>query len=208
MRNIVVLFDSGHGGMIGGNYVTAPNKMYKHRDGTIAYEGVINREIKDRVFRLFDLNGITYFDVSPGELDTPLPVRVDVANRIFNEYRDTHLVVYLSLHSNAGNGTGFEVYTSPGRTLSDSFATIWGEEIQKMFPLYKFRKDLSDGDLDKEAKFYVLMHTECPAVLAEYLFFDNYNDWVYQQTDDYKELAALSILSFVNRAELEIGGRF
>ena len=46
-----------------------------------------------------------------------------------------------------------------------------------------FRKDLSDGDSDKEANFYVLKYTYCPAVLVECLFQDNKSDVEYLLSD-------------------------
>ena len=33
-----------------------------------------------------------------------------------------------------------------------------------------------DGDPDQEAAFYLLRHTNCPAVLTENLFMDNHED--------------------------------
>ena len=38
------------------------------------------------------------------------------------------------------------------------------------FTLKKIRKDNSDGDPDKEYNFYILKHTQCPAVLTENFF--------------------------------------
>lgn len=40
----------------------------------------------------------------------------------------------------------------------------------------KIRKDMSDGDPDKESQFYILRKTKCPAVLTENLFQDNQED--------------------------------
>ena len=40
----------------------------------------------------------------------------------------------------------------------------------------KIRKDMTDGDPDKESGFYILKHTKCPAVLTENLFQDNKED--------------------------------
>jgi N-acetylmuramoyl-L-alanine amidase len=34
----------------------------------------------------------------------------------------------------------------------------------------KIRKDMSDGDPDKEANLYVIKNTKCPAVLTENFF--------------------------------------
>lgn len=46
-----------------------------------------------------------------------------------------------------------------------------------------FRMDTSDGDKDKEANFYVLNKTNCPAVLVECMFQDNKCDVEYLLSD-------------------------
>lgn len=42
-----------------------------------------------------------------------------------------------------------------------------------MFPKESMRPDNSDGDPDKEAHFYVLKKTFCPAILTENFFMTN-----------------------------------
>jgi len=75
-----------------------------------------------------------------------------------------------SEHESAG---GFEIFTSPGETDSDEFATEILESFAKRFPDIRLRKDLSDGDPDKEAKFKILTGTNGPAVLVELCFLSN-----------------------------------
>jgi len=94
-----------------------------------------------------------------------LPMRAKMANAF-----DTDLTI--SLHFNAAeerHAEGFEVYTSPGRTRADSFATILFTTLGEFVP-GPGRKDLSDGDPDKEAKFYMLTKTWSDAVLVEFGF--------------------------------------
>ena len=45
------------------------------------------------------------------------------------------------------------------------------------------RKDKSDGDEDYEARFYVLVHTACPAVLLEQGFFTSKIDQEFMRSD-------------------------
>lgn len=80
--------------------------------------------------------------------------------------------LFLSIHCNAGGGHGFEVFTSPGQTVSDSAAINLFNAYAREFPQLRKRMDLSDGDEDKEAKFTVLTHTQGPAVLFELEFID------------------------------------
>lgn len=173
---MIFLIDSGHGGMVGGNYVTAPAKMFKHGNGEVAYEGIINRKVKELLFKVMDQFDLTYVDVCPTELDLSLSIRVNFANHIAKKYeRDNCL--YVSLHSNAGGGTGSEFFTSKGDTVSDIYATMLYKEMKESFPDMKLRTDYSDGDPDKEADFFVLKNTICPAILSEFLFFDNFDEW-------------------------------
>jgi N-acetylmuramoyl-L-alanine amidase len=65
------------------------------------------------------------------------------------------------------------VYTSIGETKSDMYATKLYKEAEKKWEGEKFRKSYSDGDPDKEANFYVLKHTKCPAILSENFFMTN-----------------------------------
>jgi N-acetylmuramoyl-L-alanine amidase len=204
MKNILVILDAGHGGMINGVYTTAPAKMFKHSDGTTAYEGVINRQIKNELAMLLDHNGIAWDDVAPGNEDTSLETRTDKANEIYSIKKDTHLVLYLSIHSNAGGGTGFEVWTSVGQTLSDKYGELCSQQIKKDFPSFKFRAGTEDGDLDKEAQFWVLRKTDCPAILVEALFFDNFEDWKIQRTPKYISDMAHCLLSFIKQLKTDI----
>ncbi len=193
VKNIVL--DFGHGGIDkNGNYTTAPKKMKKFHDGVVAYEGVINRQIGALLLHFLQwefphLNIVT--TVKPNDArDISLSYRVRVANQ-YNP-KET---IFLSIHSNAspnGNARGFEVFTTKGQTKSDTLAEMIYQQVNELYdPLnLKMRKDLSDGDHDKEIDFYVLRKTTCPAVLLECLFFDNRDDFnLLNSTHFQKELA-------------------
>ena len=84
--------------------------------------------------------------------------------------------IFISLHCNSAeneNAKGYEIWTSPGDTLGDRLATCVYEEIAETFPDMPGRVDYSDGDPDKEARFYVLLHTEASACLIEMAFISN-----------------------------------
>lgn len=165
------LLDAGHGGLTkDGKYTTAPAKMFTFPDGVTVYEGVINRKIAELVYMALETKQIDFALVYDDVEDTPLSQRTMTAD---NVYRKDKRAVYLSIHSNAGGGSGIEVFTSPGQTKSDKIANIFCEIYQKHFPGFHFRADKSDGDADREENFYVLRKTDCPAILVENLFFDN-----------------------------------
>jgi len=165
---MIVLLDNGHGGIINGEYQTPGKRSPIWGDGSQLFEGEFNRSIVNRIIeRLTELK-IPYVNIAPEYTDVSLQARVDRASA----YNNTQCF-YLSIHSNAGGGNGSEVFTSPGQTKSDQIATIFGEEFQAEFPTRRLRTDFTDGDLDKEANFYVLTKTKMPAVLVENFFMDN-----------------------------------
>jgi N-acetylmuramoyl-L-alanine amidase len=184
--------------MIDGKYVTAPKKQYKHTDGNWFHEGVFNREIKHQLIDKMMANNLTHIDICPTELDLDLDVRVDTANKYYQEYFNAILI---SLHSNAGGGTGMEIWTSVGQTRSDTFAEIMGKEFIDSFKGLPFRPDTVDGDLDKESHFYILKYTKCPAVLPECLFFDNWSDYQLLIDRDFQNDYVDALIRFMQSAE-------
>jgi len=181
MERITWLLDPGHGGMIsdgkgGIRYATAPAKMHTHEDGLVIYEGVFNRQVIRFVKDIMKQKGMKYIDVVDSEYDIPLEERVKKAN---DEHKSNKRCGYFSMHGNAANtqANGIEIFTSKGETMSDKYATIIMESIMKKFPDEKYRLDTwSDGDIDKEANYFVLRKTNMPAVLLEMWFFDNFKD--------------------------------
>ena len=84
--------------------------------------------------------------------------------------------LFVSIHCNSAvspNAAGYEVWTSPGDTEGDALATCIYAQIAIEFPDRTGRADYSDGDPDKESRFYVLVHTDAPACLVEMAFISN-----------------------------------
>ena len=84
--------------------------------------------------------------------------------------------VFISLHCNSAenpSAEGYEIWTSPGQTEGDRLAICIYGQIAAEFPDLAGRTDYSDGDPDKESRFYVLVHTDAPACLVEMAFISN-----------------------------------
>lgn len=140
---MLVLLDNGHGGLINGVYQNA-GKQKDWGEKGIFYEGEFNRAIVNGIIEALTRLNIPYVNITPEYRDVTLLTRVNRANR----YNFKHAFL-LSIHSNAGGGSGFEVFTTPGETRSDPIATIFGNAFLEEFPNQKIRTNFSDGDLDK-----------------------------------------------------------
>lgn len=204
-KNIYIL-DAGHGGidLKSGKYITAGKRSPIWEDGTVYYEGVGNREIAqlvhDELNRLAIANAFT---VNPSDsTDVSLGVRCKIANQIHlnNKKRG----VLISIHSNAASieaANGFEVYTSPGQTTSDTYADIWYKEMSAEFPKLKGRPDTRDGDYDKEASFQMLTGTNCPAFLIETMFHTNKSECAILMSPEGKRRIAKVIVRTIQKIE-------
>lgn len=190
-----IVLDFGHGGLDkSGRYTTGTKKMHTFSETEIAYEGVINRQIGKRLQRKLagtNLNIITTVDADD-PTDVSLGNRVRTANK-----QNPKETILISIHSNAFNTRvrGFELFTSKGLTESDKIAESIADEVEQVYKELnlKLRYDLSDGDKDKEADFYVLRKSKCPAVLIECLFFDNYEDYKHLTDVYFQERLAIAI---------------
>lgn len=171
MGNYNFILDNGHGGIINGNYVTPGKRSPIWSDGRQLFEGVFNRKVVHRIADLCNQKGIRNTILVREEKDISLAERVRRANAIAR----IEPSIFISVHANAGGGTGWEVYTTPNRTKSDIIATEFFVSARKFLPQFRMRTDFSDNDPDKESLFYVLTKTACPAVLTENLFMDTLN---------------------------------
>ena len=173
------ILDNGHGGMINGVYQTPGKRSPVWPDGTQLFEGEFNRAIVNRLMKKCEDNGIDAVNLVDTPKDISLTERVNTANKLAKSSQKP--CIYVSIHADAyskdESANGWSVYTSPGTTKSDSIATILFEKAAREFKGEYMRSDkYSDGDVDKEAKFTVLMNTSMPAILSENFFMTNYDN--------------------------------
>lgn len=188
---IHVLLDNGHASS------TPGKRSQKLEDGRQFFEYEFNRDIVRRVVEKLDTLGVPYEIITPEvDVDVPLRVRSQRANRYCNEYGAENCL-FLSVHSNAaGNGEwktakGFCCYTSKGETASDEYAEIFMREAEKVLvPLGKTLRKCSQKKYSWEENFSVLVLTKCPAVLTENLFFDNKEEVKFLLSEEGREAIA------------------
>lgn len=109
---------------------------------------------------------------------------------------------FLSIHCNSGPpglGAGYEVWTSPGQTASDWFASDLYETFAERFPGVPGRADRSDGDPDKESKFAVLTGTRMAAALFELEFIHTERGEAILRSVDNQRLMASALAAGVIR---------
>lgn len=195
----LVLLDAGHGGKVNGKYVTPGKRSPKWNDLPQLFEGVQNREIASLVKTKLTALNIPFTDVVNSENDISLQARVTKANSI---YKTNKNAIYVSIHADAaGDGinehpaTGISVLTSPGQTPSDILAEFVFKALDtKLGNSTKKRFDITDGDHDTEAKFYVLTKTAMSAILCELGFMTNRKECELMQTQAWKENCAQAIV--------------
>lgn len=216
---MIVLIDNGHGEDTPGK--CSPDKRLR--------EYLKSREIARKLETALNCSFVDARLLVEEDRDISLAERCRRANAVCDKYGKEN-VLLVSIHCNAAGADGkwktaggWCVYTSPGKTEADDLATeIWeaahnglkdyivefpllqskGEYDSKQKPI---RADWSDGDPDYEARFYILVHTKCPAVLTESLFQDNKADCGFllseKGTQAIVDLHAEGIINYIKKVK-------
>lgn len=193
---MIVLIDNGHGSNTEQNGKFSPKLTDDMKIGSEFTNGGRFREWKyNRVIAnmIVDKLKEMKYDarlVVPEDKDVSLSERIRRINTICNKEGAAN-VMLISVHANAvGNGSqwmtgkGWECYTTKGKTKSDKLADFLYARAKKNLEGRKIREDWSDGDIDKEANFYVIQKAYCPAVLTENFFYDNKDDLLYLTSEE------------------------
>lgn len=173
MRKLIIILDPAHGSDVPGK--RSPNgKHLEYRWSREICKALANKLVANDFRVEFSNNS---------EKEIGLSKRVSFANHL--DFNAGEIKFLVSLHNNAaGNGSdwmnarGVEIYTSKGSTRSDEFAEVIMKNLKTDFPdnnIVKFR--YGNDQLGKEANFSVLMGSTYYAVLLEWLFQDNKEDY-------------------------------
>lgn len=150
---VKIMLDAGHGGKDSG----AVGNGLREKDLTLN----IVKKIGDM---LKDYEGVEIIYTRTDDRFIELSERAAIANKAKADF-------FLSVHINAGGGTGFESYVYNGGVSAATVAyqNVIHGEIMKAIGGVRDRGK-------KRANYAVLRETKMPAILTENLFIDNKND--------------------------------
>jgi len=175
---VSIMIDPGHGGKDPG--AVAQGLQEKHLTLDIA------RRVKRILEREYE--GITVYMTRETDEYVSLQERADLANRLDADF-------FLSIHVNAGGGTGFESYRY---TKSMPQSKVYQEIIHQEI-VHALGDDVTDRG-KKTQNFAVLRLTKMPALLTENLFIDNLHDAVRLKSESFLEKLARATAGGVAKA--------
>lgn len=120
--------------------------------------------------------------ISLQNISIPLCKHANRADRIFEVNRNVWI---LSVHANAGGGTGLEGFTTIGNTASDPICDIILRNFETDLPHIVKRYDRTDGDRDKEKNYDILIKPIAPSVIIECGFMDHPTDYARLWDESY-----------------------
>ncbi|HHV73187.1 MAG TPA: N-acetylmuramoyl-L-alanine amidase [Thermoanaerobacterium sp.] len=179
---MIVCIDPGHGG-------TDPGAV----GPTGTREKDIALAVSKKVAEKLQNAGVATKLTRTTDIFVNLQQRCDISNSFNTDY-------FVSIHCNSAANSvakGMEVYTSRGQTKADPFAEAIANELQKSFTNLTLRTDLTDKDKDKEAGYYVLVHTKAPATLIELAFISNPEEEKMLQDSSYQDKVATTIVNAI-----------
>ena len=184
-RNITILLDNGHG------KETPGKRSPKWSDGSQLFEWEYNRKLVDMIILKLEEIGIESVKIVPEDTDISLSERASRVNKICKTKR----CILISVHCNAGGGTGWEIFSTASKNNSDKLANVFVDTFKTNFPDAKCRGH-------KEKNFTLLYKANCPCVLTENFFMDTEKDCKFLLSEEgFNQVVKLHVDSIVNYIE-------
>ena len=190
---MIVILDNGHG-------ENTPGKRSPiWEDGSQLFEYEFTRDIVQRISSKLTSLGIQNYILVPELKDISLTTRVKRANKIYNKDNDSILI---SIHANAGKGTGWEAHIAlKASKNSEILADCFYKVAQTEYPNWKLRSPLNNNTPWK-SNFTIINATDCPAILTENFFMDTEKDCKYIMSEkgrnDIANMHISAILKYLN----------
>lgn len=123
-----------------------------------------DRKVKNEVIRLLKAEGHTVYDCTD---DSGTTQNANLSN-IVKKCNANSVDLDISIHLNAGGGTGVEAYIYPGSSSKDEATRICSKVASAL--------GIKNRGVKTSSTLYVLKHTKAPAVLVECCFVDSTTD--------------------------------
>lgn len=123
-----------------------------------------DRKVKNEVIRLLKAQGHTVYDCTD---DSGTTQNANLSN-IVKKCNAHSVDLDISIHLNAGGGTGVETYIYPGSSSKDEATRICSKIASAL--------SIRNRGVKTSSSLYVLKHTKAPAVLVECCFVDSKSD--------------------------------
>ena len=164
-----ILIDNGHG-------IETPGKRSPEwpNESRRLFEWEFNRDIARRVHETLTQKDIDCELIVKEINDVSLQERCNRVNTISNQVGKTNCML-VSIHANAGGGTGWEVFYTRDAMTSQKIASVFSEEVTS-------RHDTDFPFRNRGLKYdplFILKHPNCPAILTENLFMDTWDDFLF-----------------------------
>lgn len=185
-----VVIVSGHGSILNSIYQTPGKQSPTWSDSLKIYEGYSCKLLAYNLAYKLTSAGIDVTYINNYNTDMSLYDRAVKVNELWSLDKR---ILFISLHHNAqnastgdytdfegqkgftsissGGASGIDIFTSPGLSESDNFADNY------LLPQLKgtlLQCNFRNKGKSREANFYVLTKTKCPAVLIEFNFMTTY----------------------------------
>lgn len=189
--SIKIAIDAGHG------RYTSGKRCLKSIDKNETREWVLNSRIAEKVCKLLKQYECETkrMDDTTGKTDVSLAKRCQKANGWKSDF-------YLSIHHNAGGGSGVEIFAMNGATA----ATRAKRDAIYEGVIEETGLKGNRANPRRTANFQVLRDTKMPAVLIECGYMDNKHDTPIILTEEFSDQCAQGIVDGLVKA-LKLGKR-
>lgn len=140
-------------------------------------------DICQRIKALLEYNSFTVVMTRNDNYGTNSTVNESLKKRV-NIAHSSGADLFVSVHINAGGGTGIEVFHYPG--------SVEGEKLASKMKYYLVQQSQMVDRGIKTGEFYVLKCTMMPAVLTENGFIDNPSDALKLGAEEFRQRIAIA----------------
>lgn len=143
-----------------------------------------DRKVKNRVIELLELNGHTVYDCTDDDGKNSTTNLTNIVNKC-----NKHTVSFdISIHLNAGGGTGVEVWTYSSDSKANACAKRICSKVSSAL-------GIKNRGVKHKTTYYVLRKTKNPAMIVECCFVDNATDKKAWDADKCAEAIVKGILN-------------